>query len=197
MPDQVIVTHAGVEIRLAVDEGRFWCNLDGRVSKSKSLEEIKTRIDNAARAKARATAADVRVTVFVDGAGSYWRGWETGDDESHWVTGTFAGVNAHSRRVTIKLPNGTEKEVQAGSGTHFFLATDTAAIARVKELLKERAAAYRAAKAADEKLDRTLGDRAHQFQVAEGRGHTHTERAALAEQRLLVALGIVTTKEGG
>lgn len=190
MPDQVIVTHATIEIRLAVAEGRFWCTLDGRRVASKSLEEIKRRIDNYARAKARAIASDVRVTVFIGAGGSYYRGWEDADDDSRWITGTFAGVNAHTDEVTIKEANKREQTVSAGS-SHFFLASNTAGIAEVKALVKERAIAYHAAKVADAKVDRALDRHAHTFQMPQGRDSTATERAAAAEQALLRALGIV------
>jgi len=174
--DPKVTTHAGVAIYVGAD-GDFYGVVDSHKREARTLVALKREIDNSRRLSSRAAAADLEAVVLVrDGYGHTHR--ET------WYEGTFAGLNAHTGDVSLKLATG-----KLLSLTHhrlrFFKAGDPA-IARIKELLDANRVAQKAAEVADNALDDAL--KASSFEIDMGYARRTTEGAAKAEEALLKAL---------
>jgi hypothetical protein len=173
-----VCTHNGVAIKMEKTDGIFYGRPKGRDEDvaDKSLDGLKRKLDNIARASVRAQAVALPAVVMVRRDS-----WE---DDSRvktvdWYEGTFAGINAHTGEISFRTGNNKPLEISSG----WFFRADEPALERLRALAADAIATARVAKEADKKFHKEIEAHGHYPRL--GYARHKTEEAARAEQALI------------
>lgn len=184
--EKPIANHQDVDIWLDVTSGKFWCTVENTQMESQALATLKQRLDDRARLAARVAVQDLQLLVLQRRGGK----WDDDYEKWKWTRGTYAGMNAHTGAVMVKLANGTH--VEFNEAAWFFRADDADGRSDVEGKLQVERAAKKEHQRAEKETDAALAKYAQQITMpsrwTRNREETKSEQAAAAEARFVEAL---------